>query len=137
MCPRRDYGNPARALVEATSKYLGNRSFLSINLVLEVLVSAMAVMNAKPDGYTLGTNAGSTVLIMPHTEECPYKDLSGFTLIMNYGKYIFPLIVRSDAPWKTWKEFIEWARQNPRAAKIGINLGLKSMTPMGITLWQG
>jgi tripartite-type tricarboxylate transporter receptor subunit TctC len=125
----------ARALTEAASKYLG-QSIIPVNKPGGAsTIGAMAVMNAKPDGYTLGTANASSVLIMPHTEESPYKDLSGFELILNYGKFIFPLMVRSDAPWKTWKEFIEWARQNPRAAKIGMT-SARSMNPQGIAMWK-
>ena len=125
----------SRALTEATSKYLG-QPFIPVNKTgAGGALAALSVMNGKSDGYTLGINMASSVLIMPHTEECPYKDLSGFTLIMNCGKYTFPLIVRSDAPWKTWKEFIEWARQNPRAAKIGTTAA-RSMSPMGISMWK-
>jgi hypothetical protein len=47
---------------------------------------------------------------------CPYKGLSGFTFIMNYSKYIFPIMARNDGPFKTWKEFKQWARKNPRTA---------------------
>ncbi len=124
-----------RPLIEAAGKFLGQQ-MIPINKVGGAsIVGSMAVMNAKPDGYTLGTGIASSILIIPHTEGCPYKDMSGFTLIMNYTKYIFPLVVRSDAPWKTWKEFIDWARQNPGGAKIGITAG-RSQSPMGIALWQ-
>jgi len=39
------------------------------------------------------------------------------------------------APWKTWKEFTDWAKKNPGAAKIGIT-GAKSTDVKGIALWQ-
>jgi tripartite-type tricarboxylate transporter receptor subunit TctC len=124
-----------RPLIEAAGKFLG-QPMIPINKVGGAsIVGSVAVMNAKPDGYTLGVGIASSILIIPHTEGCPYKDLNGFTLMMNYTKYIFPLVVRNDAPWKTWKEFIEWARQNPGAAKIGITGG-RSQSPMGIALWQ-
>lgn len=125
----------SRAFIEAAGKYLG-QPFVPINKTGGAgMVGALAVMNSKPDGYTLGVGIGSSILIFPHTEECPYKDTSGFTLIMNYAKYIYPLVARTDAPWKTWKEFVEWAKQNPRATKLGITGG-RSQSPMGIVLWQ-
>jgi tripartite-type tricarboxylate transporter receptor subunit TctC len=95
----------------------------------------MAAMSAKPDGYSLGIASPSNVFVAPFSDESPYKDLSGFTMIVNFGNYVYPLMVRTDAPWKTWKEFIEWARQNPRATKIGITTA-RSMSPIGIPLWQ-
>jgi len=125
----------SRAIIEAASKYLG-QPFIPINKPgAGGAIAAMAVMNAKPDGYTLGVNVGSSTLIMPHSEECPYRDLSGFTLIMNFGRFNWPLFVRGDAPWKTWKELVEWARQNPRGVKAGIT-SARSMAPTGIAVWK-
>jgi tripartite-type tricarboxylate transporter receptor subunit TctC len=92
-------------------------------------------MSAKPDGYSLGIASPSNVFVAPFSDESPYKDLSGFTMIVNFGNYVYPLMVRTDAPWKTWKEFIEWARMNPRAAKIAIT-GAKSVASQGFVLWQ-
>lgn len=78
-----------------------------------------AVMNAKPDGYTLGMCTGGNLYLMPHQADSPYKDLSRLTFIMNYVRFVQVNLVRSDSPFKTWKEFIDWARKNPRAAKVG------------------
>ena len=124
-----------RPLLEAVGKHLGQPIIPVSKPGGSATIGAMAVMNAKPDGYTLGAHAGAHIYTLPHMEECPYKDLSGFTFIMNYGKYIFPIIVRSDAPFKTWKEFIQWARQNPRAAKTGL-VGGKVQTPQGWAMWE-
>jgi len=123
-----------RALIQAASKYLG-QPIIPINKPgAGGVIGAMAVMNAQPDGYTLGGYTSSAVLLIPHTKESPYQDISGFTLIMNYGKYIYPLIVRADAPWKNWNELIQWAKLHPKGVSVGIT-GARSMSPMGIALW--
>ena len=122
-----------RQLNEAASKHLG-QPIININKVGGAgVVATIEVMKAKPDGYTLGFFSSSSVLIAPLSGEVPYKDLSGFTLIMNYGKFNYPMIVRGDAPWKTWKELIDWARENPKKVKFGI-LGGKAVSPQGIVL---
>ncbi len=124
-----------RALVEPAGKYMG-QPFVVVNKPGGgALLGSVAVMNSKPDGYTLGSFAGTQALIAPHTDECPYKDINGFTFIINYGKWINPIFVRGDSPFKTWKEFIEWARKNPRGAKVAIP-GSKSQTASGITMWE-
>ena len=97
-------------------------------------LAAMAVMSSKPDGYTLGGNSTSNLAVAPFADDNPYKDLKGFTQIMNFGNYIWTVMVRDDAPWKNWKEFIEWARKNPGAAKIGIS-GSKTNTIRGLCFW--
>jgi tripartite-type tricarboxylate transporter receptor subunit TctC len=93
-------------------------------------IAAAAVMGAKPDGYTLGTILTSAAFVAPFSGEAPYKDLSAFTMIANYGNNVYPLMVMNDAPWNTWKEFIEWARKNPRGAKIAIT-GARSVASQG------
>jgi len=125
----------SRAFSEAAAKYIG-QSFTPVNKPgAGGTLTAMAVMTAKPDGYTLGICSPSNVFIAPYSEESPYKDLSGFTFVANFGNYVYPLMVRTDAPWKTWKEFIEWVRKNPRAAKIAIT-GARSVASQGYVLWQ-
>lgn len=87
-----------RAFGDIASKYLG-QPFVYINKGgAGGTLTSIAVMNAKPDGYTLGTVSGSQVFVAPFSDEAPYKDLSGFTMIMNFGNYVFPLMVRSDSP---------------------------------------
>jgi tripartite-type tricarboxylate transporter receptor subunit TctC len=124
-----------RAFCDTAKKYLG-QPFVPINKVgAGGTLVGVTVINSKPDGYTFGSFAVTNVITMPLSGEAPYKDLSGFTLIGNFANYVYPLMVKADAPWKTWKELIEWARKNPRGVKLGI-VGAKSNTSFGLTLWQ-
>jgi tripartite-type tricarboxylate transporter receptor subunit TctC len=125
----------SRALAEVTAKIIGQPVVPVNKPGGGGTLGAMMVISAKPDGYTLGMIPASVAFVSPFADDSPYKDLSGFRIIMNYGHYIFPWIVRSDAPWKTWREFIEWARKNPRAAKVGIT-GARSTITQGLAMWQ-
>lgn len=125
----------ARAFIGAAAKYIG-QPFVPVNKPgAGGTLSAMAVLTAKPDGYSLGTITASSAFMAPLSDEAPYKDLSGFTMIGNYTFPIYPLLVQGDAPWKTWQEFIEWARKNPKAAKVSLT-GAKSTASQGLVLWQ-
>jgi tripartite-type tricarboxylate transporter receptor subunit TctC len=122
-----------RAFIEAAAKHLG-KPFVPINRAgAGGSLAATAVLNAKPDGYTLGGTPAGVAFTLPFTEPSPYKDLSGFTFVVNYGKLIYPLLVRADAPWETWKELMEWAKKNPKGVKVGIT-GAKEVTVQGYTL---
>jgi tripartite-type tricarboxylate transporter receptor subunit TctC len=125
-----------RPLLDAVGKQLG-QPVVPINKVGGAgVVAAQAVMSAKPDGYTLGSCAGSNALIQPHLPDSPYKDLTGFTFICNYGKFLLPITVRTDAPFQTWKEFMEWARKNPkRTAKIA-SQGSRMQSPNAMVMWE-
>jgi len=48
---------------------------------------------------------------------------------------VYPLLVKADVPWKTWKELIEWARKNPGGVKLGL-AGSRSGTSMGVAMSQ-
>jgi tripartite-type tricarboxylate transporter receptor subunit TctC len=124
-----------RAFVEPAAKYLGQSFVPEYKTGAAGSIALMAVMNAKPDGYTLGMVLPSSIFVAPFSGDAEYKDLTGLTMIANFGAGVYPLMVKSDAPWKTWKEFIEWAKKNPRAAKMGI-AGAKSVVSTGIMLWQ-
>ena len=125
----------SRALINAANKHLA-QPIVPINKTGGGgTIAAMAVKTAKPDGYALGSITMSGALTPPFSENPPYKDLTCFTWIVNFGTFVFPVMVRNDAPWKTWKEFIEWARKNPRAAKIGIT-GSKYSDYKALVLWQ-
>ena len=125
----------ARALMEVATKYTGQK-FIPINRAgAGGALAAMAVANSKPDGYTLGVIPTSAAFMAPFSEDNPYRDLSGFTMIMNFSHYIYLMGVKGDAPWKTWQEFIQWAKRNPGAAKIAIT-GTKSNSSTGMFLWQ-
>lgn len=124
-----------RPLIDAAGQYLG-QPFIAINRPgASGALAATTIMNATADGYTLGASASSNLIVAPLSGDVPFKDLSAFTQVMNFGVYLYTVIVRADAPWKTWKEFVDWAKKHPGAAKIGIT-GAKSSDVKGIALWQ-
>jgi len=125
----------SRALINAANKHLP-QPIVPINKPGGGgTIAAMAVKTAKPDGYALGTITMSGALTPPFSEQPPYKDLNCFTWIVNFGTFVFPVIVKNEAPWKTWREFTEWARKNPRATKLGIT-GSKYSDYKALVLWQ-
>ncbi len=75
---------------------------------------------SKPDGYTIGLIPPAGTMFMPQVEKVPYDVLKDFTYIMNAFTFNYSLIVKTDAPWKNFKEFIDYAKKNPKAVKYGI-----------------
>ncbi len=109
-----------RALAELASKYLGQTVVPMNKGGAAGLIGAAYVQNAKPDGYTIGTITNSPLFVLPFAQDVPYDVLQDFTYIINYGEHLFLLAVRSDKPWKTWKEVIEFAREHPEELNVGI-----------------
>lgn len=74
---------------------------------------------AKPDGYTIGGIPSTATVIMPHVQKVQYDPLKDFTLIINAFNYAAALVVRTDAPWRNFNEFVDYARKNPKTVKYG------------------
>ena len=116
ICPWPAGGNTdiaMRALADAAAKQLGRR------LIIEnkpgaggaLGVQSMAA-GAKPDGYTLA-QIPLGVFRLPHMVKTAFNPLTDLTWILNVAGYEFGVSVRTDAPWKTWDEFISYSKANP------------------------
>src|SRR5262245_8983416 len=64
-----------RALAEATGKYLGQSVVIENRPGAAGTLGAGALVNAKPDGYTL-TQMPLTVFRLPHLEKVPFDPLA-------------------------------------------------------------
>jgi tripartite-type tricarboxylate transporter receptor subunit TctC len=83
----------------------------------------------KPDGYTLANTSSAALSRIPYLQPVPYNaqdPLKEFIPIISYSYYLYGLAVRSDAPWKTFEEFIAYAKANPgkvRYSTSGVGTG--------------
>jgi tripartite-type tricarboxylate transporter receptor subunit TctC len=112
-----------RALAAATEKHLG-RSFVIENRpsATGTLGPAQVAASAKPDGYTL-TQIHTGVLRFPFMAKAPYDPAVDFTYIIGISGLTSGLVVRSDAPWKTFDEFLADAKANPGKINYGAPAG--------------
>lgn len=101
-----------RPLLTAAGKTLGQPFVVMHKPGGASAVAASILKNEKPDGYTLGILSTGAVLSQ-HLRKLPYDSAKDFTPIMQYGVYEYGLVVRPDSPWKTFQEFIDYARKNP------------------------
>jgi len=108
-----------RALATATEKYLKQK------IVLEnrpgaagVLGPQQVAQTAAPDGYTL-VQIPITVFRAPFMRKTSLDPATDFTYIIGVSGYTFGIVVRADAPWKTLKDLIEYARANPGKVNYG------------------
>jgi len=102
-----------RVLAEATSKYLGQP------VVIEnkpggggTVGGATMAATAKPDGYTVA-QIPVTIFRYPYMMKVSWDPLKDFTYIIHLTGYTFGVVVKKEAPWKTWNEFIAYAKANP------------------------
>lgn len=108
----------ARALAASSEKYLGKPIVVENKGGGGGTVAAAIVATAKPDGYTLCATPNITFGNTPLVQKVPFKPLKSFTPIVGYaiGEHT-ALLVKSDASWKTAKEFFAYAKSNPGKVK--------------------
>ena len=101
-----------RPLAHAASKIIG-QPIIVVNKPGGATAVAMAgLKNEKPDGYNIGT-LGAGGFLAPLTRKVNYDVLKDFAPIVQFAIFQYGLVVRSDSPWKTFKEFIDYAKANP------------------------
>lgn len=75
------------------------------------------VKNAAPDGYTVAWNSTS-LLTTTNLENVDFR-WDALDPVCRVSIQAMPLAVRKDAPWKTFQEFVAYAKANPGKVKIG------------------
>ena len=77
-------------------------------------IAAAAVARSEPDGYTLLFAVAANLAVAPATMKAPpYDPAKAFTAIIEIARGPYLWLVRSDAPARTMKEFVAWAKENP------------------------
>ena len=106
-----------RALAATTSKYLGKAVVVVNRAGGGGAVGYTEAMQARPDGYTL-VSAVTPLTILPHqvTTAFTYKS---FEPVINVVDDPSMFMVRSDAPWKSLTEFLDFAKKNPGMITVG------------------
>ena len=107
-----------RAFAESVGKQLGQQVIVENKPGASGTLGAGALINAKPDGYTL-TQLPISVFRLPLMQKTPFDPLKDITYIINVTGYTFGLVVRTDAPWKDLKEFVAYAKANPDKITYG------------------
>jgi tripartite-type tricarboxylate transporter receptor subunit TctC len=107
-----------RALAASTEKYLGQPIVIENKPGAAGTLGASAMITAKPDGYTV-TQIPITVFRYPHMAQVGYDPLTDLTYLIGISGYTFGVVVRADAPWKTWQDLIAYAKANPGKLSYG------------------
>jgi tripartite-type tricarboxylate transporter receptor subunit TctC len=106
-----------RALAATTGKYLGKAVIVVNRPGGAGAVGYTEAAQAKPDGYTL-VSAITPLTILPHQVKTAYT-YKNFEPIINVVSDPGMFLVRSDAPWKSLKEFLDYAKKNPDMITVG------------------
>jgi tripartite-type tricarboxylate transporter receptor subunit TctC len=108
-----------RALASATEKHLNQKIVVDNRAgAAGVLGPQTMAQHAAPDGYTISQIA-ITVFRWPFMRKTTLDPANDFTYIIGLTGYTFGIVVRADSPWKTFQDFIAYAKANPGKITYG------------------
>jgi tripartite-type tricarboxylate transporter receptor subunit TctC len=108
-----------RVLVDGTKKILGQDILVENKPGASHMVAASYVVNSKPDGYTLFTATDAPFVRAPHMMKLKFDPLTEMTPIIFYGIFTHFVVVPADSPFKTLKDLLLFAKQNPGKLTFG------------------
>src|SRR3954469_3454894 len=102
----------ARALQPELAKALGQAVVVVNKGGAGGTIGDIEVANARPDGYTIGLTPNNPLTAQPHIQKLPY-DMNSFRYVCLTYDVPYVLIASPKAPFKTFAEFMAFAKQKP------------------------
>lgn len=85
------------------------------------------VVRAKPDGYTIGLATNSILAYQPLVNSSlTFKSPDHYQPIVKLGSMPVILVVRADAPWRNFSDFVQHVKQNPGKVRASVS-GLRTV----------
>jgi tripartite-type tricarboxylate transporter receptor subunit TctC len=85
-------------------------------------IGAGVVVRAKPDGYTIGLGSNTILGFQPLVNTgLAFKKPDDYQPIVKLMDQYVNLVVRADAPWKTFDEFMADVRKNPGKIRASVS----------------
>jgi tripartite-type tricarboxylate transporter receptor subunit TctC len=111
---------PARLASQILSPKLGQPVVVENRPGAGGALGARVVATSPADGYTLLAGNTSTLAAIPAvSESAGYDPVKDFSPIIRINEGYQILVVHPDAPWKTLKEFVDFAKANPGKINYG------------------
>ncbi len=109
----------SRSMADTMAKVLGQPVIIENKPGGGTTLAYSLVANSKPDGYTIGHLAVGTLVGNFLAYDVAYNPLKSYDYLGEVGIYAMSIIVRSDAPWKTWDEFVAYSKKHPKKIRMG------------------
>jgi len=102
-----------RKLAELAAKHLGQPVIVENRPGAGGMLGPAAMAaSAKPDGYTI-SQMTVAAFRQPYMQKVEWDPIRDFTYIIGVSGYTFGVVVKSDSPFKTFDDFIAYAKANP------------------------
>ncbi len=132
----------ARVLGNSAEKILGKPIIVENKPGGGTMVGTAYFAQQKPDGYTIGLLSTSYIRNSLMVK-VPFDPIKAFTAIMRVGDNINGIVVRSDSPFKTLRDLIDYGKASPEKinyATSGVgaasHIGIEALTQQIGMKWQ-
>ncbi|PZE21410.1 Bug family tripartite tricarboxylate transporter substrate binding protein [Paenibacillus xerothermodurans] len=103
----------ARIVANAANKYMPNgKTIVVSNKPGGSGTIALADIMQVKDGYKIGSVTTGNLAIQPNYGKTPFK-ADGFIPIAQFNSAQNLLVVKADAPWQTYDEWLDYVKKNP------------------------
>ncbi len=120
-----------RLMAKELDKVLGQPVIVVNKPGAAFAVGTAAVAAAKPDGYTIGFTGGPPLYFTPLLEKVPYHPINDLRAIAQFGAFNSAVAVKGDSPFKSFKDVMAYARNNPKKVTYG-TIGTNSITHISL-----
>jgi tripartite-type tricarboxylate transporter receptor subunit TctC len=118
----------ARLIADLAGKELKQRILVENKPGMSAAVMLNSLVRAKPDGYTIASTPAGALFANPFMLKVEYSH-TDLTYIAAFGRLLQAVSVKADSQWKTFDDFVNYAKQNPGKARYA------SYAPNSTTHW--
>ncbi|MGG5812513.1 tripartite tricarboxylate transporter substrate binding protein [Falsiroseomonas sp. CW058] len=108
-----------RALAEQASRRLGQPVIVENRPGAGGVLAAQQLLNERPDGHVLAQMPISVFRHPQMAQRALFNPLEDFTWVIHVTGYLFGIVVKADAPWRTLAQFLDHAKANPGRINYG------------------
>jgi tripartite-type tricarboxylate transporter receptor subunit TctC len=102
-----------RRFAEISAKYLGQTVLIENKPGASGTIGpGYVAQNAKPDGYTLSQMHMGGFRV-PHMQKLAWDPIRDLTYIIGISGYTFGVVVKSESPFKSFQDLLDYAKANP------------------------
>ncbi|WCM89209.1 tripartite tricarboxylate transporter substrate binding protein [Acidovorax sp. NCPPB 3576] len=107
-----------RVLADSAGKVLGQPVIVDNKPGAGGTLPAQLLQSSAADGYTVA-QIPLGVFRMPYTTKINWDPVKDITYVLNVTGYAFGVVVPADSPFKTWADFVAYAKANPGKLSYG------------------
>jgi tripartite-type tricarboxylate transporter receptor subunit TctC len=123
----------ARPWADKLSQAFGQQFVIENRGGASGMIGVEAASKATPDGYTLLLTPNNPLTILPTLRKMPYDAVKGFEPIGRVGDMVCGFVIHPAAGPKTFKEMLDYAKNNPGKLAYGSS-GLGTSTQLRLEM---